>query len=64
MHCKYCDALLTEWESKSKDPKDRSSFLDLCSECRQWSTASKRTIDSLSEVDSLEDLFSGPTDNL
>ena len=33
MRCKCCDALLTEWESKAKDPVDRTQYLDLCGVC-------------------------------
>jgi hypothetical protein len=28
---------LNEWESKARDPSDRSQFLDLCSICRYHS---------------------------
>ena len=37
MRCKCCDALLTEWESKAKDPVDRTQYLDLCGVCRYHS---------------------------
>lgn len=37
MRCKCCDVLLTEWESKAKDPADRTQYLDLCSVCRHHS---------------------------
>lgn len=37
MRCKCCDALLNEWESKAKDPADRTQYLDLCSVCRYHS---------------------------
>ena len=37
MHCKCCDVLLSEWESKAKDPADRTQYLDLCSTCRYHS---------------------------
>ena len=32
MHCKACDALLTEKESTKKDPIN-GDYLDLCTEC-------------------------------
>ena len=38
MRCKCCDKLLTEWESKSKDPADRTKYLDLCSVCKYHSS--------------------------
>lgn len=37
MKCKCCDVLLSEWESKAKDPADRTQYLDLCSTCRYHS---------------------------
>jgi hypothetical protein len=37
MRCKCCDTLLTEWESKARDPSDRKQFLDLCGVCRYHS---------------------------
>ncbi len=37
MRCRCCDRLLNEWESKARDPSDRSQFLDLCSICRYHS---------------------------
>ena len=37
MKCKCCDVLLSEWESKAKDPADRTQHLDLCSTCRYHS---------------------------
>ena len=37
MKCKCCDVLLSEWESKAKDPADRTQYLDLCSTCRYYS---------------------------
>ena len=37
MRCKCCDSLLNEWESKSRDSKDRSKFVDLCNVCRYYS---------------------------
>jgi len=38
MRCKCCDKLLTEWESKAKDPSDRTKYLDLCSVCKYHSS--------------------------
>jgi len=38
MRCKCCDKLLTEWESKAKDPADRTKYLDLCSVCKYHSS--------------------------
>jgi hypothetical protein len=38
MRCRCCDRLLTEWESKARDPKDRSQFLDICGICRYKSS--------------------------
>ena len=29
--------MLSEWESKAKDPADRTQYLDLCSTCRYHS---------------------------
>jgi len=37
MRCKCCDKLLTEWEARTRNPKNKSEFLDLCSSCKQWS---------------------------
>ena len=34
MRCKCCDNVLSEWESKARDPKDKSQFLDICNICR------------------------------
>ena len=38
MRCRCCDKLLTEWESKAKDPADRTKYLDLCSVCKYHSS--------------------------
>ena len=34
MRCRCCDRLLTDAESKARDSRDRSKFLDLCNICR------------------------------
>jgi hypothetical protein len=34
MRCRCCDRLLSDAESKARDPNDRSQFLDLCNICR------------------------------
>ena len=37
MRCRCCDRLLNEWESRARDPRNRATFLDLCSTCRHLS---------------------------
>jgi hypothetical protein len=37
MRCRCCDRLLTDWEAKARDSKDKSQFLDLCNICRHKS---------------------------
>ena len=37
MRGKCCDALLSEWECKAKEPTDKTKYLDLCSVCRYHS---------------------------
>ena len=37
MRCKCCDKVLSEWESKARDPFSKSEFLDLCNTCRYHS---------------------------
>ena len=34
MRCRCCDKLLTDSESKARDPKNRSEFIDFCNVCR------------------------------
>jgi len=34
MRCLCCDRLLSDAESKAKDPNDRSRYFDLCNICR------------------------------
>ena len=34
MRCRCCDRLLSDAESKARDPKDRSKFLDICNICK------------------------------
>jgi len=34
MRCRCCNKSLTDSESKARDPRDRSAFLDLCYLCR------------------------------
>jgi len=37
MRCRCCDNVLNEWESKAREPTDKSKFVDLCSVCRYHS---------------------------
>jgi hypothetical protein len=34
VRCRCCDRLLTDAESKARDPRNRSEFLDTCNICR------------------------------
>ena len=34
MRCRCCDKLLNDWESKARDPNNRSQFLDFCNVCK------------------------------
>jgi|ETNmetMinimDraft_8_1059916.scaffolds.fasta_scaffold57574_1 hypothetical protein len=43
MHCKQCDDVLNEWESRDKDPENEGQYLDLCGGCRQWSYGKRFT---------------------
>jgi hypothetical protein len=37
MRCKCCDNVLNESESKARESKDKTKFIDLCNVCRYYS---------------------------
>jgi hypothetical protein len=56
MRCRCCDRLLTDAESKARDSRDRSKFLDLCNICRYKSNPYNYSDDDDGEVLNKEDI--------
>ena len=54
MKCKCCDVFLNDYESRARDPADRTQFLDLCGTCR-WRSNSYSFLEE-DEVINKEDL--------